>query len=268
MLLLTKGTGHILQVVTDAIADVEVNVDYVDKVAGTGGFQYNFTGAGEPITSITTATTTTILTGAASTERSVRRFTAYNNHASTSVTLTVQVTDGTDTIIEAKVVLAAGESLKMDAAGVWMHYDANMGPYVGLGPIATQAEMEAGTSSTVVVTPLRLNFHPSSAKAWAKMAVTAGVPALTVSWNMTSVTDSAVCRVTPVIATDFSSVNYVILYGFECNTTTYSATSTALIPTVRNATQTATQFTIDLVEIDIGQTTDPAAWHFACFGDQ
>jgi hypothetical protein len=128
--------------------------------------------------------------------------------------------------------------------------------------------MEAGTSTTVVVTPLRLNFHPGVAKAWAKMAVTAGVPALTVSWNMTSVTDSAVCRVTPVIATDFSSVNYVILYGFECNTTTYSATTTALIPTVRNATQTATQFTIDLVEIDIGQTTDPAAWHFACFGDQ
>jgi hypothetical protein len=91
---------------------------------------------------------------------------------------------------------------------------------------------------------------------------------MTVTWNVTSVTDSAVSRVTPVIATDFSSVNYSVNATAEAATTTYSATTTCLICIIRNATQTATQFSIDLLEIDIGQATDPAAWHWQAFGDQ
>jgi hypothetical protein len=128
--------------------------------------------------------------------------------------------------------------------------------------------MEAGTATDRFVTPQGVNWHPGVVKAWAKHAVSGGVPQMTVSWNVTSVTDSGACRAAPVIATDFSSANYAILYGFECNTTTYSATTVALIQTVRNGTQAAGGFTMDLLEIDIGQTTDPASWHWAALGDQ
>lgn len=267
MLILSKGTSHKIRLTTDAAGDIETHYSIVDKT-GTGPASYSYAGAGEPLASIVTGTTTDIVAGAASTERSIRRLSFYNNHASQAVTCTVFEEDGTDTVTHQKLVLAAGESLILDAAGVWTHYDSNGGPYVGTGPFATQSDMETATSTTRVVSPLNINFHPGVCKSWAKHAVSAGVPQMTVTWNVTSVTDSAVCRVAPVIATDFSSANYVILYGFECNTTTYSATTTALIQCVRNATQAAGGFTMDLVEIDIGQTTDPASWYWAAFGDQ
>lgn len=267
MLLITKGTSHKLRLTTDAAGDIESSISYVDKT-GTGPASYSYAASGEPFASVVSATTIDLLVGIASHEMSVRRISLYNNHGSQAVTCTIFEEDGTDTVTHQKVVLAAGESLVLDAAGVWTHYDANGGPYVGTGPFAAQGDMETATSTTKVVSPLSMNWHPGVAKAWAKHAVSGGVPQMTVTWNVTSVTDSGVCRVAPVIATDFSSANYVISYGFECNTTTYSATTTALIQCVRNGTQAAGGFTMDLVEIDIGQTTDPAAWHFLAFGDQ
>jgi len=267
VIVISKGTSHKLRITTDAAGDIEQHLTTVDKT-GTGPSSYSYAGAGEPLASITSATTQDILVGIASHEIAVRHYSAYNNHASQAVTVTIFEEDGTDTVTHAKVVLAAGEKLLLDASGVWSHYDSNLGAYVGIGPFATQAEMEAGTVSNKALSPLSVNWHPGVAKAWAKHVVSAGVPQMTTSWNVTSVTDSAACRVAPVIATDFSSANYCIVYGFECNTTTYSATTTALIQTVRNATPAAGGFTMDLVEIDIGQTTDPASWFWAAFGDQ
>lgn len=209
-----------------------------------------------------------VLVGAASLIKRLTEMTIRNAHASTSTDITVTRTDGTNTPEVFKCTLLAGEHLAYNGAGSWLHYDSNGGLYPSVGNSATQAEMEAGTSTSKYVTPLGVNFHPGVAKAWAKSLVTATVPQMTVTWNITSITDSAVCRVAPVIATDFSSANYAIMYGFECNTTTYSATTVACIQTIRNATQAAGGFTMDLIEIDIGQTTDPAAWHWVCFGDQ
>ena len=269
MLLLTKGTTHKLQVITDAAADVRPDVAYVDKVAGTGGFQYNFTGAGEPLAAITTGapTTTDLLAGAASTERSVRRLSLYNAHATTAVTCTLQVVDGTDTSIIAKCVLAAGESLVMDAAGVISHLDANGGPYVGIGPIATQAEMEAGTSTTVVVTPGRQQYHPSACKAWLRCGVAAD---LTANYNITSLTDTGTGIVGITIATDFSAANvYACLATVEATATTWAVANTREVH-VRNATLAAGTVSLDC--IDNTATTslvkDPSSWHCAMFGDQ
>jgi len=267
MLLLTQGTGHIIQLTTDAVSDIEVSVHYVDKVAGTGGFQYNFTGAGDPLASVTSATTTNILTGAASTERSVRHLSFYNNHASTACTCTVLETDGTHTVEHVSVVLAVGESLKMDAAGVWTHYDANGGPYVGVGPIATQAEMEAGTSTSVVVTPGRQHFHPSACKAWLRCGVAAD---LTANYNITSLTDTGTGIVAITIATDFSAANvYCIVPGVEATATTWAVANTREVH-IRNATLAAGTVSLDC--IDNTATTslvkDPSSWHCAMFGDQ
>lgn len=265
MLLLTQGTGHKIQLVTDATGDIEASVSYVDKVAGTGGFQYNFTGAGDPLASITTATTTDIVAGAASTERSVRYLNFYNAHASTAVTCTVQEVDGTHTAFHKKVVLAAGESLSMDAAGVWTHYDANGGPYVGVGPIATQAEMEGGSSITTVVTPGRQHYHPSAAKAWGKFGVAANVLA---SYNITSLTDTGTGVIAVTIATDFSTSDYACNVTVEATATTWAVANTRECH-IRSATLAAGTVSFDCTDntATTSLVKDPTSWHCAMFGD-
>lgn len=267
-MLIGSSTSDKLQVVTSAAADIEVAGSYITINTASPPVVQGASVLPVILASIVSATTTDIVGGAASAIRRVMECSLRNNHASTACDVTLQRTDGTNTDTVIKVTLLAGETLLYNGA-TWLHYDVNGGLYPSVGNAATQAEMEAGTATNKYVTPQGVNWHPGVAKAWGVHAVSAGVPQMTATWNVTSVTDSAVCRVTPVIATDFSSsTGYAILYGFQCNTTTYSATTTALIPTVRNATPTVTQFTIDLVEIDIGQTTDPAAWYWAAFGDQ
>lgn len=266
MLLLTQGTSHKIQLITDAAGGIETSVGYVDKVAGTGGFQYNFSAVGDPLASITTATTTDIVVGAASTERSIRYLKFHNSHASQVVTCTVQEVDGTHTVILHDCVIAAGESLCMDAVGVWTHYDANVGPYVGVGPIATQAEMEGGSSTTVVVTPGRQHYHPSAAKAWGKFGVAANVLA---SYNITSLTDTGTGVIAVTIATDFSSSNYSCVVAVEATATTWAVANTRECH-IRSATLAAGTVSFDC--IDNTATTslvkDPTTWHCAMFGDQ
>jgi hypothetical protein len=78
-----------------------------------------------------------------------------------------------------------------------------------IGQMATQAEIETGTSTTKAVTAGRAQFHPSAAKCWGA-TTGAGVPVLTAgSYNVTSITDTAVGRLTVTIGTDFSSASWV-----------------------------------------------------------
>lgn len=272
-MLLLRANNDDLQIVTDASADIEVHLSAMVADSAAPPALKGIPDLG-PLASIVTATTTTVIdsstiSGIASGDSvNVEHCNIRNNHASTSCNVTVRVIDGTNTVDLAKVNLLAGEWLVLTQSGLWVHYDSNGGAYPSVGNAASQTEMEAGTATDRFVTPLGVNWHPGVCKSWAKHSVSAGVPQMTASWNVTSVTDSAVCRVAPVIATDFSSANFAINYGFECNTTTYSATTTALIQCIRNGSQAAGGFTMDLVEIDIGQTTDPAAWHWTAFGDQ
>lgn len=266
MILLTKGTSHKIQLVTDAAGDIESSYSIVDKT-GTGPSSYSYAGAGEPLASIVTATTTEIVTGAASTERSIRRLSFYNNHASTSVTCTVQEVDGTDTVTHQKLVLAPGESLVLDAAGVWTHYDANGGPYVGLGPFATQADMEAGTSTVVAINPANAHYHPSACKCWGK-ANGAGTT-LTTSYNTTSITDTGVGQLTVNIGNDFSSADYAAVTSLERVATSLAVANVDNGGMFRNATMAAGSFQIE--NYDDTATThvaqDPANYFWSCFGD-
>lgn len=74
--------------------------------------------------------------------------------------------------------------------------------------IATQAEQETATAVNKLVTSGRQQFHPSAHKWWAFITVAAGVPTLAASYNVTSITDTAVGRCTVTIATDFSSASW------------------------------------------------------------
>lgn len=59
----------------------------------------------------------------------------------------------------------------------------------GTATAATQAEMETATSTSVFVTPGRVQYHPGIAKVWANFTPTATI---TASYNVTSITDTGV----------------------------------------------------------------------------
>ena len=72
---------------------------------------------------------------------------------------------------------------------------------------STQTEQEAGTSATVLVTPARQQYHPSSAKAWIYFDGT-GTPAIHASYNVSSLSDNAVGNYSVNFTVAFSSQNY------------------------------------------------------------
>jgi hypothetical protein len=139
---------------------------------------------------------------------------------------------------------------------------ASGGPILlGTALTATQADQETGTSTTKAVTPGRQHFHPSASKAWAYVTVPGGVPQLDANYNITSVADTAVGRMTITIATDFSSA----LWSPSC-TVEQAAAGTELIPNVRTSTIAAG--TIELTASTVGGAdTDPGSYGFQGFGD-
>ena len=122
---------------------------------------------------------------------------------------------------------------------------------------ATQAEMEAGSSSAVAVTPSVAQYHNSAAKCWI-MCNAAG--AIQASYNITSITDTAVGFVTVTIATDFSSANYSSVCSVR------NADYTDRIP--RISSQAAGSFVISYTSITGVGYEDPGGYQAVCFGDQ
>lgn len=107
MLLLTTSST-VLRVVTDAAVTVDVHASWVDRSGTTDT-------PGATNTAISTATTTTIVAApAVSTYRNVRRCNIRNKHATSSVTVTVQIYDGSTAYELYKGVMAPGQSLVFD----------------------------------------------------------------------------------------------------------------------------------------------------------
>jgi hypothetical protein len=258
-MLILSSTSDIVRIVTDASGDIEVHASWADNNAGT------ITPGRTNTASITTATTTTVVgSPASSQQRNVRHLNITNNHASQTVVVTVEHTDGTNAETLMKVTLLAGENLVFDQGGGWTHYDPNGGTYGGL-PAATQADMESGTSLNTFVTPGRLHFHPAAAKFWIK-ATPGGT--INASYNVSAEADSTagVCDIT--IGNDFSSANYaVVAMSLRANTNTTvtdakntairSATQAAGAVSIETYDQTATNFAVE----------DPTSWYAVGFGD-
>jgi len=255
-LLLLTGTGDLVRVVTDASSDIEVHASWIDLNSGT------VTPGRTNTTSITSATTTTVVgSPASSTQRNVKLLNLRNNHASVSCNVQVNHSDGT---LEHELYgcnLLIGETLTLDEEGRWHHYDVNGAEYLTPGPVASQAEMEAGSSTSVFVTPGRQHFHPSAAKFW--VVFTGNSTTILASYNMTSISDGTT-EATVTIATDFSSANWCCMATGEG--TTSSAVANARLATTRSiAAGSIIVFCID------GQATpviqDPTRWHVCGFGD-
>jgi hypothetical protein len=213
MLVLAAGTIELVQMVTSGTADIDYHTSTVDHTTSGDTFA-----ARQQKANVASAATTTIVSApGAGKIGNVKWISARNKHASSANTLTFRHTDGTTTVELFKTTLQAGESVCMNSDGVWFVYDTNGGVKVGasaasdtlagLIQIATQGDMEAASNVTVAVTPGRAHFHPGMAKFWAQVTG-AGTPALTTNYNVTSVADTAVGRMTVTIGTDFSSANW------------------------------------------------------------
>lgn len=72
---------------------------------------------------------------------------------------------------------------------------------------ATQAEMEAASSTTVFDTPGRTQYHPGVAKAWAHITQT-GTQSLDGSYGVSSITDNATGNTSIIFTTSFSNAFY------------------------------------------------------------
>jgi len=120
--------------------------------------------------------------------------------------------------------------------------------------VATQAEEAAATSATTDVTPANQQFHPSAAKCWAYVTVSAGTPTLVASYNITSITDTGVGDLTITIATDFASANWVALAVVDSNMVEVAA---------------RTAGTVELKAFNfVPALADPGAYNFVGFGTQ
>jgi hypothetical protein len=74
------------------------------------------------------------------------------------------------------------------------------------GTAASQAEQEAGASTTAFTSPGRQQFHPSAAKFWVK--ATGNSTTMVASYNMASWANTGVGDADGTIATDFSSADW------------------------------------------------------------
>jgi hypothetical protein len=261
MLALEAGTGNLIRAVTGSAADVEISISYVDYNSSTAVISgLN----GDSPTNITTATTTTIVTGAASTIRTIKGMSYYNRSA-TSTTLRIEQTDGT--VVEGLIncTLLQDETLVFTESGFWIHYDSNGAPYPSVGNVASQAEQEAGTATDKYVSPGRQHFHPSACKAWVTAGTTGNILA---SYNITSLTDTGTGDIAVTIANDFSSALYAVSMAVQRINST-AAEANCRVGTIKTASLAAGSFSMDCW--DTTATTnvikDPTTWHATAFGD-
>ncbi len=262
-MLLLVGTSQKIQIITSAAADIEYLASWVTNNAGT-----ITPGGSGPAASITTAATTdnVVPVPGSGEQRNVTGLHLRNNHASNSCDVTIRATDGSNNCDLMKATLLPGEALTLDENGNWTHYDANGGIYPSTGNAATQSDMEAGTSTTLFVTPAAMKWHPGVAKFWGLFNVSGGTVA---GWNVDAPSDNGTGDITVNITTDFSSASYCAGVTVEMTATTYGVAN-ARTAHVRFGGQAAGTLRCDC--IDGTATTqlvkDPTTWHILGFGDQ
>lgn len=90
------------------------------------------------------------------------------------------------------------------------------GATAGGAVVATQANMETGTATNLLVSVGRQKFHPGHPKAWVVFNGS-GTPAPTASFNVTSITDNGTGDYTINLTTGFSGAEYAGVLGGGAN---------------------------------------------------
>lgn len=98
----------------------------------------------------------------------------------------------------------------------------------GGAAIATKALQESATSIQTIVSPGVQQYHPSAAKAWARVTEDgAGNYTLAAAYNIASVVDNGTGNVTVNFDVDFSSANYACVVNSNSSGVIATATSPA-----------------------------------------
>jgi hypothetical protein len=130
---------------------------------------------------------------------------------------------------------------------------------------ATQAVQETSTATDTAVTPATQQFHPSAAKCWLKSTVSTGTPAVSASYNITSITDTGQGDLTVTIATDFSGSHWSC--EMSCQGPVNTQGRAVWMPDFGQAGGT-----VEIICYTLGSSSpvasDPTCWYFAGFGDQ
>jgi len=129
----------------------------------------------------------------------------------------------------------------------------------GIVELATKAETESASSTSLVAALDQLHNHPGVAKAWASFNGTTG--SVLSSYGVTSVTRNSAGIYTVVLSRTMASANYAIT--INCSQTLGSA-NTAQVS--RGTTPTSTGFVIDSFNTNSGTRTDSDLVYFAVFG--
>lgn len=133
---------------------------------------------------------------------------------------------------------------------------------------ASQAEMEAASSTTVGVTPGRTQYHPGVAKFWVTFTFVATVPTITVSHNVSSLSDNGVGDCTVNFTTSFSAANFAVSgfgtkgTGSEAYSASVTTRATGSVRVVTGYITSAGVITADDSSIILGQRS------VIGFGDQ
>jgi hypothetical protein len=160
----------------------------------------------------------------------------------------------------------SGHFLQTQGAGASPQWAATGGG--GGFTAATQAEQETASSTTVGVTPGRQHFHPSAAKAWAKISVPGGTLNLDAGYNIASISDDATGLMTATFTTSFSSANYAVGLASEASSAGSITSATNVRIMVQNAGYASGS--ISLRSHNSSGTvanTDPPSYAFIAFGD-
>ena len=115
---------------------------------------------------------------------------------------------------------------------------------------ATQAEMEAVTSTAAYVTPGRAHYHPGVAKAWCRIladGTISGGTSLPNSYNIDTITDSGTGDRRVNFDTDFSSIHYsaVSSCSIDADNTVSASLLTYAVGSIRLLIKNASSSEID-----------------------
>lgn len=126
------------------------------------------------------------------------------------------------------------------------------------GNVAAKADMEAASSTALAVTPGRQQFHPSAIKAYARLDYSAGVPSVTLGFNVSSVTDVGTGIARPNFTVAFSSASYAIFL---------SGQPTVEVP-ISDFYESPAVGSVDLKHYEATTIRDPVHFDFGISGDQ
>ena len=120
---------------------------------------------------------------------------------------------------------------------------------------ATQAEMEAASSTTVYASPGRVQYHPGVAKVWGQWNDAGNILG---SYNISSVTDTGVGDHTVNFTTNFSSTDYAVVIMVGLGDRSAFSSTTAVGSTQISGRLVSTPST----------AADLTKWMMAAYGDQ